>query len=93
MKDGNAEVIEDVKRIAKYDSKLPETPQALCNQIFTTVYMGMKKQSSKDTRQRAKDLAAAIGSFHINLDIDDVYQAQKALIVNSLNFEPRFKGM
>jgi NAD+ synthase (glutamine-hydrolysing) len=51
----------------------------------------MSKQSSKETRQRARDLAQAIGSYHVNLDIDEVYNAQRNLIVNSLNFEPRFK--
>lgn len=93
IEDGNAQVIEDVKRIAKYDGEgvLPKTPQALCNQILTTIYMGMKKQSSHETRQRAKDLAEAIGSYHVNLDIDDVYEAQKNLLVNTINFEPRFK--
>ena len=72
-------------------TEMPKTAQALCSQIFTTIYMGMKKQSSKETRQRAKDLAKAIGSYHVDLDIDDVYNAQKALVVNSINFEPRFK--
>ncbi|CAM1508881.1 Fc.00g026200.m01.CDS01 [Cosmosporella sp. VM-42] len=91
MEEGNKQVIEDVKRIAIYDKELPKTPQALCNQIFTTIYMGMKKQSSRETRQRARDLAEAIGSYHVNLDIDDVYNAQKALVVNAVNFEPRFK--
>lgn len=93
VEEGNAQVIEDVKRLAKYDGEgvLPKTPQALCNQIFSTIYMGMKTQSSVETRQRARDLAEAIGSYHINLDIDDVYNAQKSLAVTALNFEPRFK--
>lgn len=92
MKEGNKQVIEDVKRIAKYKGEtLPKTPQELCNQIFHTIYMGMSKQSSKDTRGRAKELAEAIGSYHVNLDIDDVYNAQKNLITETLNFEPKFK--
>lgn len=91
IKAGNKQVIADVKRLAKYSDKLPETPQELCNQIFHTVYMGMSKQSSKETRQRARDLAEAIGAYHVNLDIDHVYEAQRNLIVNSLSFEPKFK--
>ncbi|KAH6693982.1 carbon-nitrogen hydrolase [Plectosphaerella plurivora] len=92
IEEGNATVIEDVRRIAKYDGDvLPKTPQALCNQIFTTIYMGMKKQSSKETRQRAKDLSEAIGSYHVDLDIDDIYNAQKSLVTSQLNFEPKFK--
>ncbi|KAF7558860.1 hypothetical protein G7046_g5298 [Stylonectria norvegica] len=92
LEEGNAQVIEDVRRIAKYNGEvLPKTPQELCNQVFTTIYMGMSKQSSFDTRNRAKELAEAIGSYHINLDIDEVYEAQKKLIVNTLNFEPKFR--
>ncbi|GAB1314026.1 hypothetical protein MFIFM68171_04236 [Madurella fahalii] len=93
VEQGNAQVIEDVKRIAKYggEDAIPRTPQELCNQVFTTLYMGMKKQSSRETRQRAKDLAEAIGSYHVNLDIDDVYEAQKKLVVDTVGFEPKFK--
>lgn len=97
VEQGNAQVIEDVKRIARYgesaggEGVLPKTPQELCNQVFTTLYMGMKKQSSRETRQRARGLAAAIGSYHVNLDIDDVYEAQKKLVVSTVGFEPRFK--
>ncbi|KAL8691469.1 MAG: hypothetical protein Q9218_003313 [Villophora microphyllina] len=91
IKDGNDQVIADVKRLARFSDHLPETAQELCNQIFHTIYLGMARQSSKDTRQRAKDLAEAIGAYHVNLDIDEVYEAQRNLIVNALNFEPKFK--
>ncbi|KAJ4413385.1 hypothetical protein N0V85_003580 [Neurospora sp. IMI 360204] len=93
IEDGNQQVIEDVRRICKYgeEGELPKTPQELCNQVFTTIYMGMSKQSSSETRGRAKELADAIGSYHVNLDIDDVYEAQKKLIVQTTNFEPKFK--
>jgi NAD+ synthase (glutamine-hydrolysing) len=87
----NEQVIADVKRIAQYTKAIPETPQELCNQVLHTVYMGMSKQSSKETRSRAKDLSSAIGSYHVNLDIDEVYEAQRNLIVTALEFEPKFK--
>lgn len=39
-KAGNKQVIADVLRIAKYtEGEVPETPEALCNQLFHTVYM------------------------------------------------------
>ena len=88
---GNEQVIADVKRIAKYADGIPSTPQELCNQVLHTIYMGMSQQSSKETRSRAKDLSSAMGSYHINLDIDDVYNAQRNLIVSALKFEPKFK--
>ncbi|KAL2197306.1 carbon-nitrogen hydrolase [Corynascus similis CBS 632.67] len=75
IEQGNQQVIADVKRIAKYGGEgvLPKTAQELCNQVFTTIYMGMRKQSSRETRQRAKDLSEAIGSYHVNLDIDEEF--------------------
>ncbi|KAK3935587.1 putative glutamine dependent NAD+ synthetase [Diplogelasinospora grovesii] len=91
MREGNQQVLDDVRRIAKYSSDLPKTPQELCNQIFHTIYMGMSKQSSKETRGRAKALAEAIGSYHVDMNIDDVFHAQRDLITKSLQFEPKFK--
>lgn len=89
---GNEQVIADVKRLAKYtEGKIPKTPQELCNQLLHTIYMGMSKQSSKETRSRAKDLSNALNSYHVSLDIDEVYKAQRNLIISSLNFEPKFK--
>jgi NAD+ synthase (glutamine-hydrolysing) len=51
----------------------------------------MASQSSPETRSRAKRLAEAIGSHHLSLDIDDVFQAQKGLLTNATGFEPKFK--
>lgn len=91
IKNGNQQVIADCRRIANYKEDIPTTAEELCNQLFHTVYMGMSKQSSKETRQRAKDLSEAIGSYHINLDIDEIFEAQRNLIVKHLDFEPKFK--
>lgn len=90
IKDENQPVIATVKRLYG-DSDLPKTPQELCRRVLHTVYMGMSKQSSTETRQRAKDLSKAIGSYHINLDIDSVYHAQKNLVQSSLGLDAKFK--
>jgi NAD+ synthase (glutamine-hydrolysing) len=74
LKEGNAQVEADVRRLAVYSQELPATPQELCKNLFHTVYMGMRTQSSKETRSRAKELSQAIGSFHVDMDIDDVFQ-------------------
>ncbi|KAF1738488.1 Glutamine-dependent NAD(+) synthetase [Beauveria bassiana] len=73
------------------EEEIALSPQELCHRILHTVYMGMSKQSSRETRQRAKDLSAAIGSYHINLDIDSVYHAQKSLVKSSLGLDAKFK--
>jgi NAD+ synthase (glutamine-hydrolysing) len=91
IKAGNKEVIADVKRIAVFSKELPKTPEEFCNQIFHTVYMGMAKQSSKETRQRAKDLADRIGSYHTDMNIDDTFDATKNLLTQGTGFEPKFK--
>lgn len=92
IKQGNNDVISDVKRIAAFSDKLPDTPEELCNQVFHTVYMGMSEQSSKETRQRAKDFANRIGSHHTDMNIDDTFHATKNLLTQGTGFEPKFKA-
>ena len=91
---GNEQVITDVKRIAgAYEKEgwMPKTPQELCHNLFHTLYMGMATQSSKETRARAKGLSKAIGSYHVDLDIDDIYNAQRNTFIKATGFEPKFK--
>ncbi|KAG6292087.1 glutamine-dependent NAD(+) synthetase [Claviceps purpurea] len=90
-KEGNQQVIADMKRIAVYSTELPETPEALCNQILHTVYLGMETQSSKETRQRAKDLAARIGAYHKDVNIDSVFHSTKDVLTQATGFTPNFK--
>ncbi|OJJ45840.1 hypothetical protein ASPZODRAFT_143717 [Penicilliopsis zonata CBS 506.65] len=96
---GNEQVIADVRRIAgAYEEDeaavkdwLPRTPQELCHRLFHTVYMGMASQSSRETRTRAKELAAAIGAYHVDLNIDEIFNAQKSVFAQATGFEPKFK--
>lgn len=90
LNDGNQSVINTIKRLFA-DVPLPTTPQEVCNRVLHTIYMGMSKQSSHETRQRAQDLSSAMGSYHINLDIDSVYHAQKDLIKTALGFDVKFR--
>ena len=94
VRDGNKQVIQDVQRIAgvyEKESWLPETPRQLCHNLFHTIYMGMATQSSPATRSRAKELSNAIGSYHVDLNIDDMYQAQVNTFQKTTGFEPKFK--
>lgn len=92
VKEGNEQVIADVKRIAAFSSTIPETAEELCNQILCSCYMGMENQSSKETRQRAKDLSERIGSYHTDVNIDDTFHATKNILTQATGFEPKFKG-
>lgn len=61
----DTQVIEDARRIGgepEGSDYIPTDPKEFCNRIFHTCYMGTVN-SSKDTRQRAKDLANAIGRY------------------------------
>lgn len=87
------QVAKDCRRICgePADSDwLPASPQEISNRIFHTCYMGTTN-SSADTRRRAKDLAKAIGSYHIDMDIDTVVSALTSLFTAVTSFTPRFK--
>lgn len=92
IKEGNEQVIADVKRIAAFSPKLPETAEELCGQVFCTCYMGMENQSSKETRERAKALSERIGSYHTDVNIDDMFHSTKNILTQATGFEPKFKG-
>ncbi|OAK96376.1 glutamine-dependent NAD(+) synthetase with GAT domain-containing protein [Phaeosphaeriaceae sp. SRC1lsM3a] len=93
LKEGNSTVKASIERLygAYHEGQLPETAAQLCNAILHTAYLGMASQSSPETRSRAQRLAEAIGSHHLDLNIDDVFQAQKSLLTNATGFEPQFK--
>ena len=96
VKDGNEQVLADVRRIVgpyhDKDNWIPESPQQICNGILHTVYMGMSQQSSVETRSRAKRLAEDIGCHHVEADIDDIYNSQKNLLTKATGFTPRFRA-
>ena len=76
IREGNQTVLKDCRRIAgAYEKKdwMPSSPQAIMKNVMHTVYMGMQTQSSSATRKRARDLAEAIGSYHLEADIDRMW--------------------
>ncbi|MCJ1284309.1 glutamine-dependent NAD(+) synthetase [Xylographa opegraphella] len=90
----NPQVLTDLLRIAgeEEDSDWrPKDPQEIARRIFHTAYMGMKVNSSADTRARARDLGKAIGSYHLNFDIDTVVSAVIALCTAVTAFTPKYK--
>ncbi|KAF1911445.1 putative glutamine-dependent NAD(+) synthetase [Ampelomyces quisqualis] len=93
LDEGNESVKFHIQRLygAYHEGELPKTAAELCNTILHTAYLGMATQSSSETRSRAEKLACAIGSYHQDLNIDDVFTAQKSLLTNATGFEPKFK--
>jgi NAD+ synthase (glutamine-hydrolysing) len=49
------------------------------------------ENSSADTRKRAKDLSDAIGSYHIDLNMDSIVASVQSLFSLVTNKTPRFK--
>ncbi|KAL8856647.1 MAG: hypothetical protein Q9178_006714 [Gyalolechia marmorata] len=91
---GNEQVLQDVRRITGEtdDSNwAPASPQEIMNRLFHTTFMG-SKNSSSDTRKRAKDLAHDIGAYHVNIDIDTVTTAIVNVFYSWSNWMPKFKS-
>ena len=79
---GNEQVLTDLRRIAGEDQEsswVPEKPQDVCNKILHTAYMATSNSGS-ETRDRAKALAKAIGSYHLDFNFDTVISAFTTVI-------------
>ncbi len=68
---------------------VPQTPQELANRIFHTSFMGTEN-SSKETRQRAKELADVIGAYHVDLNMDTLVKAVRDLFSFVTGKTPNF---
>lgn len=91
--DTRSQVLADLRRICNEQegSKwVPTSAQEVCHRVFVTCYMGTKN-SSAETRDRARNLARDIGAYHIDLDMDVVVTAILTLFTSVTNMTPRFK--
>ncbi|KAL9613085.1 MAG: hypothetical protein Q9167_002342 [Letrouitia subvulpina] len=91
---GNEQVIKDMRRICgepEDSAWLPSDPPQLCERIFHTCYMGTEN-SSKQTRDRACQLAKDIGSYHIDLNMDTVVRAFQTLFTTLFGLQLHYKG-
>jgi NAD+ synthase (glutamine-hydrolysing) len=91
--EGNQQVISDARRITgepEDSTYLPTDPREFCGRIFHTCYMGTEN-SSAETRKRAKDLATAIGAYHVDLNMDTAVSAVKGIFTLITGKSPRFK--
>ncbi|KAL2076248.1 hypothetical protein VTL71DRAFT_1191 [Oculimacula yallundae] len=88
------QVLKDLLRIVgepSTSSWRPKSPQDIAGRLFHSAFMGMEKNSSADTRKRAKDLAHDIGSYHVDFNIDTVVNAITTLFTTVTSFTPKFK--
>ncbi|KIY45029.1 glutamine-dependent NAD(+) synthetase with GAT domain-containing protein [Fistulina hepatica ATCC 64428] len=85
-------VAEAARRGGKQDSDyVPVDAREFCGRVFHTCYMGTEN-SSAETRRRAKDLAEAIGSYHIDLNMDTCVTAVRTLFTVVTGLTPRFRS-
>lgn len=90
-KNGNQQVIQDARAVAAADdSYIPTDPAEFASRIFHTTFMGTEN-SSNDTRSRAKDLAAKIGAYHVDLNMDNLVSAVVNLFEVATGKRPVFK--
>ncbi|KAH7105940.1 glutamine-dependent NAD(+) synthetase with GAT domain-containing protein [Auriculariales sp. MPI-PUGE-AT-0066] len=90
---GNRHVIADARRMtgeAPDSAYLPTDPREFASRVFHTCYMGTEN-SSNDTRSRAKELADAIGSYHVDLNMDSLVTAIRNLFTLITGFKPQYK--
>ncbi|KAJ1988943.1 glutamine-dependent NAD(+) synthetase [Coemansia spiralis] len=87
-KGGDQQAIADVRRCT--GSEPPGTPQELAREIFYTAYMGTEN-STAETRARARELALAIGSYHVDLRIDTAVAAIVGLFTLLTGLVPQYE--
>nr|ODN86659.1 NAD+ synthetase [Cryptococcus depauperatus CBS 7841] len=90
---GDDIVISDARRIVgelEDSTYIPTDPKEFASRIFHTCYMGTEN-SSTETRQRAKDLAEAIGAYHVDLNMDTAVSAVKGIFNLFTGKSPQFK--
>ncbi|BGP56681.1 hypothetical protein JCM8202_001299 [Rhodotorula sphaerocarpa] len=91
--EGNEQVIKDARRITGEPAEsdyVPIDAREFCGRVFHTCYMGTKN-SSTETRQRAKDLAEAIGAYHTDLNMDACVDAIHTLFTFVTGKKPEYK--
>ncbi|GLB41773.1 putative NAD synthetase family protein [Lyophyllum shimeji] len=91
---GDMTVIADARRMTgepQDSTYVPSDPREFANRIFHTCYMGTEN-SSAETRKRAKQLSEAIGSYHVDLNMDSVVTAMRNLFGLVTGIRPQFRS-
>ena len=92
IREKDASVTRDVHRWLA-DNETPDVfsdPCVLANRLLYTCYMG-SANSSRETRKRAKQLAAQIGSDHLDINMDGLVSALESLFTRITHRKPKFK--
>lgn len=89
---GAKQVIDDARRIANApDDYIPKDAKEFASRIFRTAYLG-SKNSSQETRDRAKLIAADIGAIHKEITIDDITTSVNSALGQITNKVANFRA-
>ncbi|XP_047517779.1 glutamine-dependent NAD(+) synthetase [Pieris napi] len=88
---GESQVLDDVRRVVCDFNYTPKDPKELCNKLLVTCYMA-SKNSSEETKLRAKELASEIGSYHFPIIIDTAVKAVLAIFQAATGLIPKFRS-
>ncbi|KAI3322595.1 NAD+ synthase [Xylariaceae sp. AK1471] len=88
IKAGSSTTLADFRRVTGMEA-CPKTPKEIVNLLLTTCYSATVN-SSDETRSRADRLAGKLGAQHLSVSIDQVVQANMAIIETALNFTPKY---
>ena len=92
IRENDANVIRDVSPWLDADETAAvfSDPRVLANRLLYTCYIGTEN-SSRETQKRAKQLAAQIGAYHLNINMDGLVNALRTLFTRITQKTPRFK--
>lgn len=88
---GDQQVLDDVRKILADPTYTPDIPAALCNRILVTCYMGGQNSSQK-TRKLAETLANQLGSYHLEINIDNAVSALLGIFTMVTGLMPKFRS-
>lgn len=90
IQSGDTHVLADARSIAGDAEWTPTSAQDICGRIMHTAFLGTSNSSS-ETRSRAKTLAADIGSFHLDFNVDTIVSAFTAIVTTVLGVVLKYK--
>jgi NAD+ synthase (glutamine-hydrolysing) len=88
---GSETILDQLRERTNDPTFTPKKPQEIVSKLFHTAFMGTK-HSSNETRTRAKELAAKIGAYHDDINIDSVVASAESCVSQTSGFHPKFES-
>lgn len=79
-----------MRRVVKDPNFNPKNTKEILREIFVTSYLG-STNSTLDTTSRAKRVADGIGSLHLEVSIDEAYEAVVNIFKKVSGTDPKYE--